>query len=322
MNTMTNQPLSERLDFLREAAATSAAIDVAESLGVFARLDQGPADALSLARDCAIGERGAGVLLSALASLGLVEADAERVYHATTPDLVGLAALRTRWNGLAEVLRTDQPVIAGDSRAVRLRRIYPSVVPHLAMFFAAAAARAADHLSVAGLRVLDVGAGAAPWSIALAARDPECHVTAVDLPAVAAVTRQAVARAGLETQFAYVGGDIFAVDWGTAAYDLAIAGNLCHLFDESTNRRLLGHLLLALRPGGRLAILDAIVNERSDGPRAVVLYALGLLMRTSQGRVYPFSTYAGWLRDAGYEGVELHELSSSRAISLITARRP
>ena len=29
---------------------------------------------------------------------------------------------------------------------------------------------------------LDVGAGAAPWSLALAGRDPSCRITAVDLP--------------------------------------------------------------------------------------------------------------------------------------------
>ena len=195
------------------------------------------------------------------------------------------------------------------------------MVPHLGTWFAPAAERAADHLAAPGLRVLDLGAGAAPWSLALAARDPYTRVTAVELPAVLPATRRAVAAAGYTARFDYLGGDLFAVDVGRSVYDLAIAGNLCHLFDEATNRRLLERLFDALRPGGTLAILEALPTERFDGPRPVILYALGLLLRTSRGQVYPFSTYVGWLRDAGYEAVERIDLSMAPLISLITARR-
>ena len=188
--------------------------------------------------------------------------------------------------------------------------------------FAPAAARAAEHLSSPGLRVLDVGAGAAPWSLALAAHDPSCHVTAVDLPAVLQVTRQAVAAAGCAAQFAYMSGDVFAVDWGRAAYDLAIVGNLCHLFDADANRRLLGRLFDALRPGGRLAIIDALPNDQLDGPRSVALYALGLLLRTQHGRVYPYFTYVGWLHEAGYDAVQRIALGEAPPLNLIMARRP
>jgi hypothetical protein len=53
----------------------------------------------------------------------------------------------------------------------------------------------------------------------------------------------------------------------------------------------------------------------------VVLYALGLLLRTTAGQVYPFSTYATWLRDAGFERIERFDLVPSPPLSLITARR-
>ena len=172
-----------------------------------------------------------------------------------------------------------------------------------------------------GLGILDIGAGAAPWSIALARRDPECRIRAVDLPAVLPATRRAVSAAGCEAQFDYLGGDLFAVDWGRAAYDLAIAGNVCHLFGEAANRRLLRRFYDALRPGGRLAIVDTLPNEQLDGPRPAVLYALGLALRTAAGRIYPLSTYVGWLREAGYEEIVRYDLSAAPPVSLITARR-
>lgn len=313
--------MSERFHFLRQAVAAAAALRAAEALGVFGRLAAGPADPGDLARGCRIGERGAQLLLAALASLGLVEAAGDGSYRAVAGILDGLGTFHLYWEGLAEAIRDDRPAVAGDTPA-GAAMIYPDCVPHFGTMFGALAERAADQLAAPDLRVLDVGADAAPWSIALAARDSGCRVTAVDLPAVLPATHRSVAAAGRETQFDYLSGDLFTVAWGSAAYDLALAGNICHLFDEAANRRLLARIYKALRPGGTVAIVDALPNERMDGPRAVALYALGLLLRTSSGRVYPLSTYVGWLRDAGYEGVERFDLSSDTRISLITARRP
>jgi SAM-dependent methyltransferase len=322
MPTTDSMPLGlpiEQLLFLQEAVAGAAALDAAERLGVLARLNAGPVQPSALARDCAINERGTRALLAALAGLGLAEAGADGYYRASA--LAGWSALGPPWAGLADTIRDNHPAVAGDTPA-GAQAIYPDVVPYLGMIFASAAERMADQLAAPGLRVLDVGAGAAPWSLALAARQPDCQITAVDLPAVLPATRQAVAVAGRAAQFRYLGGDLFNVEWGSGNYDLAVAGNVCHLFDEAANRRLLARMFDALRPGGRLAILDALPNERLDGPRPVVLYALGLLLRTTGGGVYPFTTYVGWLRDAGYDSIERLELLPGPLISLVTARRP
>ena len=312
---------TEQWSFLQEAIATSSALAAADRLGVLARLAVGPADAITLARDRAISERGARLLLAALSSLGLIEENSNGSYCSTVTNLVQVTAWITPWGELTQAIRDDQPTRAGDTPG-GAETLYPEVVAHLGAWFAPAAEGAADHLIARGQRVLDLGAGAAPWSLALAARNPDMRVTAVDVPAVLAVTRQVVAASGYADRFDYLSGDLFSIDLGRSAYDLAIAGNLCHLFDEAANRRLLGRLLCALCPGGTLAILDALPNERLDGPRPVVLYALGLLLRTNRGQVYPFSTYVGWLRELGYEAVERIDLSGDLPISLITARRP
>jgi SAM-dependent methyltransferase len=307
----------EQWSFLQEAMATSSALITAAQLGVLARLDAGPADPVTLARDCAISERGVRLLLAALCSLGLIEEGSNGLYHAALADLTQVTMWVTPWGQLTQAIRDDQPATPGGAEA-----LYPEVVAHLGAWFTPAAERAADYLISRGQCLLDLGAGAAPWSLALLARNPDVRVTAVDVPGVLAVTRQVVATSGYADRFDYLSGDLFTIDLGRSAYDLAIAGGLCHLFDEATNRRLLRRLFDALRPGGTLAILDALPNEQFDGPRPVVLYALGLLLRTSNGQVYPFSTYVGWLREIGYEAVERIDLSPTPPISLITARRP
>jgi hypothetical protein len=97
--------------------------------------------------------------------------------------------------------------------------------------------------------------------------------------------------------------------------------NLCHLFDEEANVRLLGRVADALRPGGTVALVDILANERGDGPRAAVLYALGLLLRTERGRIYPYSTIRRWLDEGGFAGVRRWRLVGAFPLSLITARR-
>jgi len=308
----------ERLAFLNEALTASTAVDAAERLGVFARLAAGPATPSTLAHDCAIGERGASLLLAALASLGLTDVNSDGAHRLM---LANPARLTARLTNLAQVIRDDHPSVSVD-KPDGAESFYPDVISLLGTMLTSAAKEAAEYLTAPGLRVLDVGAGAAPWSLALAACDPACRVCALDLPGVLPTTRRAVEAAGYAAQFDYLSGDLFNIDWGDSAYDLVIVGNICHLFGEAANQRLLGRAFEALRPGGKLVIVDALPDEQMNGPRPVTLYALDLILRTETGRVYPFSAYEGWLRATGYEAVERIDLSALPLLSLLTAQRP
>jgi hypothetical protein len=186
-----------------------------------------------------------------------------------------------------------------------------------------AAGRAAAHLAGPALRILDIGADRAIWSLALARRDPTCRVTVVDWPErIARATRGAVRAAGCVAQYVYLGGDPLALDWGGQTYELAILGFVCQTYEEPEIRRLLRRILPALRFGGRLAILEVLPNERLDGPTPALRYARDLARRAPSGRLHPFSAYAGWLRATGYEHIERFDLSEDPPASLIAARRP
>lgn len=318
--TADAKPLLERLGFVQEAIAASAALRAAAELGVLSRLQEGPVDPIALARERGIAERGARLLLAALAGMGAAEVTATGEYAATLTAL-GITPWLDQWSQLTEAVRSDRPAVRGDTPS-GAEAFYPGAVDQLGMLFAGAAAAVADRLAAPGLSILDIGAGAAPWSLALAARHVDVRVTAVDLPGVLGNTRRAVKSAGLGAQFKYLGGDFFSVNLGRARYDLIVAGNICHLFDDRSNRALIVRLFDALRPGGCLAILDELPSEVMDGPRTVVLYALGLLLRSGSGQVYPFSAFAGWLRDSGFEAISRVKPDPSPLVSLITARRP
>ena len=311
--------IGEPLAYLGEAVAAAAVVQTAGRMGVLARLDGAPATTAELTDACEISERGARLLLGALAGLGLAEAVGGGAWRAALPDLAGLAGTAGMWAHLAEALREDRPLLRGDTPE-GAAAFYPGAVSHLGAMLSAVAERAAKLLPPAG-RVLDAGAGAAPWSLAVAARDPACLVTAVDLPAVVPATRRAVRDAGRERQFRFLAGDLYDVELGRGVYDLAIAGNLCHLFNGDANRRLLGRLYDALAPGGRLAVMD-VIPDGQPRPRWVALYELGLFLRTASGRVHPLAAYLDWLHDAGFEPPEQHHLVDQAQAVLLVARRP
>lgn len=217
-------------------------------------------------------------------------------------------------------MRHGQPRTAGDTTA-GAETLYRALAPLLGELFEPAAGRAARLLASTGPRILDVGAGAAPWSRALAAQDPRRHVTALDLPQVLDAARTAVEADGLGDQFDFVAADMFSGDW-PGEYDLVLAANVCHLFDEESNLVLAGRLFSALRPGGTLAVVDILPDESLDGPPAAVLYGLGLLLRTATGRAYPFSAYTKWLEAVGLQAIERRDLSTSPPFTLITSRKP
>jgi hypothetical protein len=86
------------------------------------------------------------------------------------------------------------------------------------------------------------------------------------------------------------------------------------------NDPLLGRVAEALRPGGRVAVIDILANECKVGARGTALYALGLLLRTARGGIYPYLTLRRWQTEGGFAEVR-RRLPGPLSLSLITARR-
>jgi hypothetical protein len=185
--TGTLSPVAEgsaTLIELTHAVQAAAALAAAASTGTLAILDDGPATADEVASACATSPRHTELLLVALQALGLVERSADGAFRLTGTPLDFLERTRLDWARAEHVVRTGRSLHEVDTTS-GARRLYPSVVPGLSVLGTRAAAVAARALVPAG-RVLDAGAGAAPWSIAIARADPRARVTALDLAPVLA----------------------------------------------------------------------------------------------------------------------------------------
>jgi SAM-dependent methyltransferase len=187
-----------------------------------------------------------------------------------------------------------------------------------------APARAARRLTADRVpgRVLDIGAGLAPWSLAIAAASRDVHVLAVDLPEQLAALTEAVAAAEVSAQFKTMAADVFTSDLRTAAgYDLVIVANVCHLFPASRTRSLLIRAAGVLAPGGVLAVIDQVLDDPPDWLQWAVLYAVGLPHVMPGGYLHTVDEYVTWMADAGLAAGLADPLSAPPGLSLVSARR-
>jgi ubiquinone/menaquinone biosynthesis C-methylase UbiE len=307
---------------LYEAKVVVTAVESAGALGVLAALDQGGLTPADLTVSCGLRPDPARALLNVLAGLGLARLDEDGRYSAALNDLAGLP----RWLACADAGRALTPTepAAAAHRPGGAAVLYPSVVRRIGELFAPAPECAAVELARRirpGARVADLGAGAAPWSLALARHDLRIRVTAVDLPAVVPVTRDVVEAAGCLAQYTFQAGDMFETVLPAGAFDVVLLGNVCHLFDEATNKRLLTMGASLLAPHGHLAIVDVLADDQRR-PLAAALYTLSLLGRTEGGGTYAGSDYARWLAAAGCRSVEQIPLTQSLPFTLVTGSAP
>ena len=248
---MTAPPITEAplLLNLMDAVSTAHVLTAAIELGLIDQLTSGLKNGTECADACATDPSMTSLLLDALAGLGVARREALGRYVLAIDLPRFLRALIRSWSQLSVVVRNGKPLVRADT-AVGASDLYPDCLPVLSAMFTPAASRAAQLLAGCGADVLDVGAGAAPWSIALATSVPAVHVTALDIPSVIATTQREVVAANLGDRFDYAPGDMFTCELSQAAYDLVLLANVCHLFDETHNRVLLRRLQSALRPGG------------------------------------------------------------------------
>lgn len=123
------------------------------------------------------------------------------------------------------------------------------------------AERLAGMLDMAGVRrLMDVGGGSGVVSLALLRRWPELSSVVVDTANVCAAGRAIAAENGLDTRITYLAADILH-DSLPGGFDMAL---LCDVgfADQALFRRVLG----ALNPGGRLAIVEKLAPNETDGP--------------------------------------------------------
>lgn len=293
----------------------------AVQLDVFTALAGGAMTAADAAKAANASVRGIQMLLDALVSLELLHKHANR--YSLSPEaetylvrgrdgfLGGFFEMFPQgaqdWLRLAEAVKTGRPVRSFDGKELS-EQFFPPLIRALHVANRGPAHNLARKLGIGtrwrGLRILDVAAGSGVWGIAAAIEDPSTTVTALDFPRILTITREYAAKEGVSDRFTYLEGNLRDAPLEENTYDLVILGNICHVEGAEVTREFLNRLPPAMRPGGKVAIVDMIPNEERSGPAFPLLFALQMLVHTEHGGTFTQGEYTRWLQEADFKKVE------------------
>jgi SAM-dependent methyltransferase len=158
----------------------------------------------------------------------------------------------------------------------------------------------------APMRVLDIAAGHGVFGVAVARRNPQAEVTAVDWQSVLTVAQENAEAAGVADRFRQLPGSAFDVELGEG-YDVALVTNFFHHFDQPTCVKLMRKIHAALKPGGRAVTLEFVPNEDRVSPPTPAKFPLMMLASTVAGDAYTFAEYDEMFRAAGFTRSELNQ---------------
>lgn len=306
--------------------APSRVLSAALQLAVFSHIAAGKKSVAEIAQAAEASERGMRMLLDALVPLQLLtrEGDAFELTPMAAEYLVRdgenyIGAMMETdmtwqaWGQLADVVRTGKPPRLVETQEVA-EQFFAVLVRSLHVINREPSRLAAEALGAGtthkGMRVVDVACGSGIWSIAIAEADAEARITAQDFPGIFNVTKEYLKRHGVADRYDFLPGDLKQVDFGENRFDLVILGNIVHSEGEASSRDLFKRLHRALRPGGRISVIDMIPNDERTGPPFPLFFALNMLINTEVGGTYTLSEYTDWLKDAGFARVETADIGS------------
>jgi len=302
-------------------------LKAAIQLGVFTAIGEGVDTTEAIAQRCQASERGTRILCNFLVLIGFLKKEGNRYeltidskafLDANSPYYAGnsieyllsptqtdgfkdlASAVRKGGTNLSKegVLAPEHPVWVTFARAM---------VPILKLPSELLASLLVDTGSKSHAKVLDIAAGHGLFGIAIAKRNPNARVFAVDWPNVMTVAQENARAAGVVNQYFTLPGSALELQYDSD-YDLVVIPNFLHHLDIESIEKFLRKIFGALKSGGRVAILEFIPNEDRVSPPVAVTFGVMMLGITPAGDAYAYSDYQNILRRVGFSKVELLSL--------------
>ena len=330
--------LQEIID-LASAYYGSAVLFAALETGLFTHIAQAqrPLSVAELAACAKLDPRGARLLLDACVAAGLLRKSGE-TYENTA---AGKQALVTGGaHDVTKAIRYNQDVYAAWGRLATFARSGQPVEPpahHLGddpertrRFVLAMHGRAlgigrmvVPMIDLSGCtRLLDLAGGPGTYAVLLAQAHPALQCVTVDLPAVSAVAAELVAAAGMTEHVTCRAGDYHTDLYEEAAFDAVTIFGALHQEAPEMIVSILTRACAALRPGGRLFVLDMMTDATRTQPVFSALFALNMALTTDHGWVFSDAELHAWLQQAGFEACATRHVPPPMPHWLVTARKP
>ena len=311
----------------------SAGLKAAIELDLFTALSGGQKTASEVAANISATERGVRILCDYLVIQNLLSKEGDR-YSLTgtsatfldrnSPACFGSVAafmldprLTAPYGDLAQIVRSGFPdggTVSHDNP------IWVEFAKNMApMIFPSAMDLAEIVAGNAPMKVLDIAAGHGLFGIAIAQRNPQAQITALDWPGVLEVARANAQKFGVADRHSTLEGDAFEVDFG-GPYDMVLLTNFLHHFNRETCERLMRKIHSALTPDGRCVTVEFVPNDDRVSPPTAAAFSMMMLGSTPEGDAYPFAEYDSMFRNAGFAASTKQDLPRGPQSVIITER--
>jgi hypothetical protein len=312
----------------------SAIILVANDLDLFSHLALGSCTVADLAPKLQVDARRLRIVMDALVAMGLLNKEgnfyrnqelAQAYLVKGNPDYRGeflkhLHLQSKLWSDLAENLRTGRMSAQVHRLTEEDRQFHQAFIWGMDNMGKERAERISQVLDLGGVhRMLDLGGGAATYSIAFSRRNPKLRSMVLDLPLALAVARENVELNGLKERIDTLEGSYWEVDFGTG-YDLMWISQIIHSLSETQGMQLIRKAAAALEPQGRLIVHDSLLTEDHTSPYFAALFSVYMLAVTEQGRCYTVNEVEGWLNEAGL--IEVHDITVDAESMMVIGIKP
>lgn len=227
---------------------------------------------------------------------------------ASMADLIAVApGPHENWTRLADTVRNGRPKTPIEDDAAAF---YVPLVEGTFTTMFRCATRADLKIRYSALkapRVLDLGAGGAPWAIAVLSACPEGTAVINDLTGVIEVAERKTSEHEVGDRCEFRAGDFHEIELESGAYDLVVLGHVCRTEGAEGARHLIARAYEALRPEGRLLLADYFPDmERKFNPHAVLM-GTTMMASTEKGFTFTHKDFSEWLTAAGFVSLRLIE---------------
>jgi O-methyltransferase domain/Dimerisation domain len=315
------------------------AVVAAHQLKLFPLLGERPRTLQEICGALSVAPRPAQAMLSACASLGLVDVSdgrfsltpvAEDYLLPTSPMYLGsflefglvvnerLYALETVQKALAtgeaQVYGTGELFKSHEEQAALMRGFTEMMHAHSI----GAAITWPDKVDLSSTRLmLDVAGGSGAHSIGALRRWPKLQAVVFEIPPVCPVTEEFAARYELADRIRAQPGDMWKDPFPKA--DLHFYADIFHDWPPEKCQFLAKKSFDALEPGGRIILHEMLFNDDKSGPFSTAAYSVAMSLWT-EGQQFSGKELTALLTEAGFREVETKP--SAGYFSIVVGRKP
>lgn len=168
--------------------------------------------------------------------------------------------------------------------------------------------------------LLDVGGGSGGLAIAACEACPTLRATVLELPRIAPIATEFVARSGVADRVRVMAADV-GQGPPEGSYDVAVLRNLIQVLSRDQARQVVRNVGAAMPSGGMLYIVGHVLDDSRLAPVTAVGINLVFLSIYDGGQSYTEAEHRTWLGQAGFGEIDVRYGAGPVGSTIIAARK-